>query len=140
MSVLLFPVTNTKPMVVQPKPQLTTSVTTVVNKCHVTMNCMTSCAHGYTLGNTGKDGCPLCTCIQPHTSKPRRYEIVLSSQIDLYKINLIASSLQCFIISMPCKNIQTRNRIVSSMKSNFWLYIRTVKMCFLTFLITLDSL
>ena len=65
----LVPVTNVKPIVVKPKPQLTTSVSTVVNKCHVTMNCMTSCEHGYTLGNTGKDGCPLCTCIQPHTSK-----------------------------------------------------------------------
>lgn len=39
-----------------------------VKTCDATITCMTSCANGYTLGNKGHDGCPVCRCEQKCTT------------------------------------------------------------------------
>ncbi|KAK3584068.1 hypothetical protein CHS0354_020811 [Potamilus streckersoni] len=44
-----------------PKPQATLNI---VQKCQATLNCMSTCHTGYTLGTDGADGCPNCTCIE----------------------------------------------------------------------------
>ena len=63
-------VTNVKPMVVQPtQAPVAPAVSTMVSKCPATIQCMSTCEHGYTLGPEGRDGCPSCACINPKTSK-----------------------------------------------------------------------
>lgn len=39
-----------------------------VKTCDATITCMTSCEHGYTLGDKGHDGCPACRCEQKCTT------------------------------------------------------------------------
>ena len=36
-----------------------------VHSCSKAIECMAACTDGYTLGATGSDGCPSCTCNQP---------------------------------------------------------------------------
>lgn len=63
-------VSNVKPMLVQPtKAPVAPAVSTMVSKCPVTIQCMSTCEHGYTLGSEGRDGCPSCVCINPKTSE-----------------------------------------------------------------------
>lgn len=67
MTYFYFSVTNVQQVVVQPTQA--PAVSTMVSKCPATIQCMSTCQHGYTLGTEGRDGCPACACINPQTSE-----------------------------------------------------------------------
>ena len=70
--ILLFSVTNVQPLVVKPTTApVSTGVSNLVSKCPATIQCMSTCENGYTLGSEGRDGCPACTCIDIKTCKWR---------------------------------------------------------------------
>jgi hypothetical protein len=69
----------------QPKPQAThIDAHAILAHCPTTMNCMTSCKEGYTLGGTDAHGCPSCTCAKIQKSK-LMIKYIKISLIVLYK-------------------------------------------------------
>lgn len=73
----------TRPILSVSKPRPTPQPThidahAILAHCPTTMNCMTSCKEGYTLGGTDAHGCPSCTCAKIQKSKVSKLHVRLN--------------------------------------------------------------